>query len=335
VESERLPPRSGLGNIIGLVIGAAALSAVVAASVAWGDRAEFERILSEAHPWWLVVGVLLQAATYLMPAGGWWAVLRRAGRPAGLWELYSLALVQLFTNQALPVGGMAGLVVVLSGFDQRGVPRPVGLAAMLVDQFGYLISYNLAILGALAWFAALGLLDPVLLGVGLLAVAIGAGIGAALVWATSPGRALPAWVARSERLSGLARDLLEADHGLVRDPRLLAWSAALRFGNVALDAATTWACLGAVGQHVAPTDAAAAFVVASVGRSLGLVPGGLGTYEGSSIAGLVLLGVPLEPALAATLLFRLLSFWLPMVPGLVLGGRLGHSVRGAAEAGPR
>ncbi len=56
---------------------------------------------------------------------------------------------------------------------------------------------------------------------------------------------------------------------------------------------------------------------ASLGRSFGLVPGGVG---------LLLLGVPVEPALAAPLLFQLLSFWLPMAPGLVLGSRLGRGV---------
>jgi hypothetical protein len=36
---------------------------------------------------------------------------------------------------------------------------------------------------------------------------------------------------------------------------------------------------------------------------------------------LVLLGMPLEAALSATLLLRGLTFWLPMVPGILIARR--------------
>lgn len=310
---------------LGLVIGAAALSAVVATAIAWGDHDRFVEILTRAEPAWLGVGLLLQAATYTMPAAGWWSVLRRAGRGAPPLGLYGLALVQLFTNQALPIGGLAGLVVVLDGMDRRGVPRPIGLAAMAVDQLGYLASYGLGIAATLAWYAHRGAASPLLVAAGGIAIVLGLAQAGGLLWLTTPDRTLPGWVGRSRRLMEWAHALLDADPALVRSPGLLARTTVLRGGNLALDAATAWVCLQAVGQPVPVADASAAFVVASLGRSLGLVPGGLGTYEGSAIGGLLLLGVPIEPALAATLLFRGLSFWLPMVPGLLLGGRLGRA----------
>lgn len=310
--------------ILGLVVGAAALSGVVALSIAWGDRARFAAVFHDAEPAWFAFGVVLQALTSLMPAGGWWAVLQRAGRPVRLRHLYALALVQSFTNQALPAGGLAGIVMVVAGMDRQGVRRPVGLAAMLVDQLGWLTSYAAAILAAVGWYAIRGKLQPVLVigGVVLVTTLLVQGVG--LVWLTSPGRVLPGWLPRSAKVNELAHALLDTDPRLVRDPRLLAWCFLLRAGNVALDSATSWACLRAVGVELSAPDAAAAFVVAWAGRSMGLVPGGLGTYEASSIAALVLLGVQLEPALAATLLFRVLTFWLPMLPGLLLGGVLGR-----------
>lgn len=45
-----------------------------------------------------------------------------------------------------------------------------------------------------------------------------------------------------------------------------------------------------------------------------------------------LVGVPVAVALSATLLFRGLSFWLPMLPGLVLSRR---ELGGKRGAGPR
>lgn len=88
-----------------------------------------------------------------------------------------------------------------------------------------------------------------------------------------------------------------------------------------LDAATLWAVFRALGE---PTDfltAFAGFLMASVVSAIGLVPLGLGTFEASLVATLSLLGVEVEVALAATLLFRGLTFWLPMLPGLWLARR--------------
>ena len=49
--------------------------------------------------------------------------------------------------------------------------------------------------------------------------------------------------------------------------------------------------------------------------SLGITPGGLGLVEGTLCLGLVSTGVPAALALAAVLLYRLVSFWLVMATG--------------------
>jgi Mg2+-importing ATPase len=63
------------------------------------------------------------------------------------------------------------------------------------------------------------------------------------------------------------------------------------------------------------TGVFASFMIASVFRTMGIVPGGLGTFEATSVLTLRMVGVDLAVALSATLLFRGLSFWLPMLPG--------------------
>jgi uncharacterized protein (TIRG00374 family) len=46
-------------------------------------------------------------------------------------------------------------------------------------------------------------------------------------------------------------------------------------------------------------------------------PGGVGVVEAVLLASLTGVGVPSGPALAAVLLYRLSTFWLPIVPGFV------------------
>jgi hypothetical protein len=48
---------------------------------------------------------------------------------------------------------------------------------------------------------------------------------------------------------------------------------------------------------------------------LGVLPGGLGSFEAASVITIHAIDVPTAVALSATLIFRGLSFWLPMLPG--------------------
>ena len=63
------------------------------------------------------------------------------------------------------------------------------------------------------------------------------------------------------------------------------------------------------------------FTPKELAQTLGVAPGGLGVFEAVSVAALKLMGVPVTAGLGATLLFRFVTFWLPMVPGLILARR--------------
>lgn len=65
---------------------------------------------------------------------------------------------------------------------------------------------------------------------------------------------------------------------------------------------------------------AAAFIIFSVGLGVGTAtpsPGGLGTTEVGLLAGMLAYGVPQAPALGAVLLYRLISYWLPLLLGSI------------------
>ncbi|MDT9680812.1 lysylphosphatidylglycerol synthase domain-containing protein [Streptomyces sp. TRM76323] len=95
-------------------------------------------------------------------------------------------------------------------------------------------------------------------------------------------------------------------------------------GGMLLLTATFVLCLDASirafnGGHQPLTYASLA-VVFLAGNALGSAaptPGGVGAVEGALLAGLVLAGVPKEVAAPAVLLYRLLTLWLPVLPGWV------------------
>ena len=78
--------------------------------------------------------------------------------------------------------------------------------------------------------------------------------------------------------------------------------------------------LYAIGANPNPWVALLAFVAASVLGMIPLTPGGLGFVEAGLTALLVLSGITPGEAVLATLVFRLVSFWLPMPIGLVAAG---------------
>jgi uncharacterized protein (TIRG00374 family) len=76
------------------------------------------------------------------------------------------------------------------------------------------------------------------------------------------------------------------------------------------------------------------FCTASLLGLLPFTPGGLGFVEAGLTGTLALAGVAAPDAVLATLVFRLVSFWLPLPVGVaaLFGYRRRHPRRGAREA---
>lgn len=134
-------------------------------------------------------------------------------------------------------------------------------------------------------------------------------------------RAVPGKLARLGPVRTALDFIRDADRGLARNPRLLLAACAFHLTIIFCDATSVWVLIRSLGTQGSPSGVFAGFMISSLLRTVGFVPGGLGTFEAASVVTLRMVGVPLAVALAATLLFRGLSFWLPMLPGLWLSGR--------------
>ncbi|GAA3091560.1 hypothetical protein GCM10017600_49470 [Streptosporangium carneum] len=75
------------------------------------------------------------------------------------------------------------------------------------------------------------------------------------------------------------------------------------------------ASVRAFGGSLSFTAVAIVFLAGNAIGSAAPTPGGLGAVEASLTVGLTLAGLPREIAPSAVLLFRLLTFWLPVLPG--------------------
>lgn len=110
---------------------------------------------------------------------------------------------------------------------------------------------------------------------------------------------------------------------------------------ILLDTSTIWVLVRALGALASPSGVFTSFVASTLLRTLSIVPGGLGVFEAASVVTLQRTGISLPVSLAATLLFRGLSFWLPMAPGLLFaqaskgtGRRLSGDDPDSQQSGP-
>jgi uncharacterized membrane protein YbhN (UPF0104 family) len=152
--------------------------------------------------------------------------------------------------------------------------------------------------------------------------------GAFLLATRRPVRALGNGIARvanvfrfgRPKIEGLGERLLrERDEirGVLGSRWIEAVGAAV--GRWAFEYLVLLVALYAIDAKPDPWSVLLAFVAASLLSMIPITPGGLGFVEAGLTATLATAGISAEKALAATLLFRLVSFWLPLPIGAVAG----------------
>lgn len=305
---------------VGGLIGAALIGAVLH----WGDLEAFAELARRARPGWLALAVALQLATYGAVALGWRFVLVRAqGVRIGLAPLLRVALSKLFADQALPTAGMGGNVLLVDQLVRLGARRGTAVAALLLSMIGFYASYLLFALLALFLLWLHGRATPLMVGLVTSFVLVAVAIPALALWLRARGsRPLPPRLGRIGVVRSLLETVAEAPAALLRDRGLLVRVTACNAAIFAADVLTLYACLHALGVAAGLATALIAHILASIVVTLGPIPMGLGSFELVCTGLLHALGVRLEAALAATLMLRGLTLWLPLVPGMVLMRRV-------------
>ncbi|MFJ9831065.1 YbhN family protein [Streptomyces sp. NPDC101169] len=226
-------------------------------------------------------------------------------------------------NHLLPTG-LGASAVNLRFMTVCGVPPARSSAALAL----YLLAESVGRLGLLA---ALLVAFPDALRPGTLLPA-GSGPpllsgGSALVPAVAGALVLLAaalaFVGRLRRaVCAFLRDALgEARSVHTRPARALAlWGGSLAFP--ACQAAGLAAVGRALDLPVPPAHMALAYLAATVAVALVPTPGGIGSVEAALIVALVAAGGPAAVATAVVLAYRVITVWLPLVPGAVTLGAL-------------
>jgi glycosyltransferase 2 family protein len=295
--------RVRLRTLLSLVAGVAA-AYVLAGQLA---RVNLIRVVRHADWRWTLIALVVSALTYAAAAtslSGF--VLERLAFVRTLLAQVAASFVTLVTPAA--VGGAALNIRYLqrSGVSPARATASVGAAQVVAFLLHMLL---LVIFAALTGTLHIHSLTPPTWAYAALAGLLVLVLAAIAI---PPGRRL-----LRARLTPALGQVLPRLLDLAQNPRKLAAGFAGALALTALYVFCLAACVRALGGSVPLVGVAVVYLTGSAIGSAAPTPGGLGAVEVALSAGLTAAGLQSATALSAVLLFRLLTFWLPVPAGWV------------------
>ena len=326
--------------------------ALLVLPVAFSDGRRLLEIVSSVRPEALAATVILTVLSYLTMSRSYQGIACAAGFDLHFREWVRITLVSNTANYLVTTAGLSGFAVRMYLLAQKGVRPGRAVLISLVQTFlTNLTLLAFILLGFATLVARHYLPEGTLIGAGLALAMLTAILLYAVVlvlhrdlrrrtlFVLADGlhrvlrRVSPRWTPGRLKLWRFQHNLNEGfDFLLSRKERIVAPTAWITLDWV-LTLGILWAAFWAVDHPVAPGIVIVGFAVGICVSLASLVPGGLGIMESSMTAVFVSLGVPLEPAVVAVLIFRLAYYVLPLCVSLfVFHGLMGQVARAAGSA---
>ncbi|WP_176954396.1 lysylphosphatidylglycerol synthase transmembrane domain-containing protein [Niabella drilacis] len=287
------------------------------------------RLFREINPGWLLLAVLGQIGTYFFGAvvyqqllTGFHIHIRQT-----VWKLFKISFITLFFNQTIPSAGISGNTFLFQYLHKYKVAVNNIVALVAVELLSFYAAIELVIILTAA-FSLLWSYMPrllyLLLGIGFMVYFL-LGMGINLLANKRVISALKKKLS-SAKLFAKPGNMLQtfsaANGPVVRPIAFFKEHPGAAYRAIGLqvliflsDTFTILALFRGFGTPVHMLTVSAGFLLTRIISLLPVAPGGLILYESSMTYFFSRLGVPFNQALVITLLYRALSFWLPMIIG--------------------
>jgi glycosyltransferase 2 family protein len=266
---------------------------------------------------WVAVTILGSAMTY---AGAALGMVGAVPMRLRFWPMVEAQVASSFSNRVTPakVGGMATNVRFL---QKQDIPLAIAASAVGLNTVaGFIIHISLMVL--------FGTIASQTVEVPLPSPQTAAVVAVVLVLASGLLMLLP--IGRKLLTRYLVPALRSGASAIVSVARAPAKLIALFAGSSIVTLSYTVAMIAsllAFNADVAIVTAAFVYLAGAAVSSAAPTPGGIGATEAALVAGYTAVGVDASTAFAAVLLFRLVTFWLPILPGWLALVRLQRSGR--------
>lgn len=299
---ERIKPRKVLQVVMAIIALNALIPQFAGAGKVWEE-------LRHASVVAAVLALLLSLLPYL---GAALALGGSVAEPLPFGPNLAVQIAANFTAIAAPaqVGTMA-----LKGrfLQRRGIPNAVSVAAIGLNTVAAFVVHILVTAVFVYWAGSSDLSAIRLPSSRTIWLVLGGVVAAVAVMAALP---FARKFARESLLPAVRRSIQGVVDVATSPIRLLG----LISGSLIVTLGYLFAMVASVAAFNSDLPVAAValvYLVGAVVQSVAPTPGGLGPAEAAYIGGLTALGLASERAVAAVLLFRLVTFWLPVLPGWI------------------
>jgi uncharacterized protein (TIRG00374 family) len=264
-------------------------------------------VLRAVHWGWLVTGLFVVPLVYLAAA---MALAGSVNHPLGIRQTALVQLAGSFVNKLTP-RGLGGMGVNERYLVRSGVDRPVAVAGIALNMAAGFAVHAISLMAVsllLGWRGVQEINLPSSWPI-MLALAIIMALLAVIILALCPNARRKI----SAPLLASLRGFLDVLRSPSRAAVLFAGVAGVTAANVLMLAIS----LHAFGVHPSLLKIGAVYLGGSAVASASPTPGNLGAIEAVLVANLTTVGVQVNPAVAAVLVYRLIAFWMPIIPGLL------------------
>lgn len=297
---------------------------------------EISTVLTRGNLWWIALAIVLELVWILNFGASYWTLYRIMGIEKKLFPLIRLVAAVNFVNIVAPSAGIGGLAVIYSDASKNGHSSArVTVGSLLFLLFDYVGLLSVIFVGLIILFFNHTLSFTDILAF-LLFLILAMALGAVLILASRSETQLSRVLIFFARLINkivrpfIKRELIDETEAKFFAGEMVEGVSALKhvgsgwlkplaltFSNKILLVTILGVVFLAFDVPVTVSVVIAGFSLAYLFAIISPTPAGVGIVEGVMTLGLKSLGIPLESAVVVTMAFRAVTFWLPLLLGMI------------------
>ena len=268
------------------------------------DFQQVSAAVSQANVWWMLAALAFSVATYV---GAGLTLVAFSPERLSLWRSTEVHLASAVVSLVAPAG-VGGAAINLRFLNRKGVPTAVGVATVaLVQVVQFVVTVVLLVVLAAMTGQSTGLTLPS----GWMLVAAGVIVVLAAVVLVVPRARAWTWAKIEPTYRQVWPRLVWVMSNPVRLALGVGGALMLSLSYILSFSASLWA----FGYTVPFAVLAITYLASNTVGSIVPSPGGIGPVELALTAGLVAAGVPYGVALSTAVVYRLVTFWIPIPVG--------------------
>jgi uncharacterized protein (TIRG00374 family) len=302
--------------------------------------------LDDADPVWIGVAVALNVCAYATYIALFKAVVGGDALRLSWRETYEINMAGVAATLLFSAGGAGGVALTYWALRKAGMARrSVGRRMVAFVSLHYVFyPFALILFGILLRTGVMngkGSVELTIVPAGVAGLLLILGVLITLIPADAEERL--ARYAHTERSQHLLQTVGKVPAtlgegfrfalGLFTHPSRGGLAVLGAAGFWAFSIGVLWASFHAFGVHVPLAVVVQGFFLGMVANLFPLAPAGVGAVDAGMIGAFVLFGLPEETVFPAILIFRLVSFWMPIPPGIFAFFQLRHTVHRWEEEG--